>query len=258
MSEDPGLRKVLIVDDHESVHLYLRRFLQEHLSDRVQVLGALTGLQAVQLTHTHRPSLVFLDVNLPDISGFDYLNCIENFNTHVVFVSGDPQFATQAFDVDCVDFVLKPLTKKRLLRALARVEQQSGSLPGISIPELRRVFQEQFLTKLMVQSAGGIKLLEVDEALFFESTQKQTLCHHSGGSDYIEQSLLQLERVLSPDRFLRVSRSSLVNLNRVVAVSKTRGTLELDNGEKIGVSLSRKTALKKRLQALSLNAGLDP
>ncbi len=248
--------RALIVDDEELARQYLRELLAAH--PHVTVVGECKdGFQAVKAVQELDPDVVFLDIQMPKLDGFEVLELLEPARgptPAVVFVTAYDEHALRAFEVHAVDYLLKPFTPERLADALERVQPPppadeppppageppySGEPPPPSgeppppagqanapcsagqkaIPrELAAAARppDEPVTRVVVKDGTKIVVIPVDDLDYAEAQDDYIALHSRGQSWLKHQSIASLERTLDPERFLRIHRSVLVNLDRIV------------------------------------------
>jgi two-component system, LytTR family, response regulator len=201
--------RVLIVDDEAPARRKVRRFLEGDAE--IGAIGeAGSGAEAIKAIGGFRPDLVFLDVQLPDMDGFAALAAVpEPRDFHVVFLTAHDQHALRAFAAEALDYLLKPVDPERFERALERAKDQ------VSLRRAPAAAPARFLKRIVVETKGREILLGVERIDWAES-DRNYVCLHAGGQTYTIRGTLEgLARQLDPDQFVRVSRSELVNLDRV-------------------------------------------
>jgi len=214
--------KVLIVDDERPARTKVRRFVSAD-ADVGQIFEAPDGVRAVDVIREESPDLVFLDVQMPGLDGFGVVEALgTDALPHVVFVTAFDDYAVRAFDVHAVDYVMKPFDAERLGRALARAKAAIASRKdgesGLQIErllgDLRRARPER-LERLLVQGAERSVLLPLSRVDRLESARNYVVVHAGRETFRVRSTLDRLEQRLDPRRFVRVSRSAMVNVERV-------------------------------------------
>jgi two-component system LytT family response regulator len=214
--------KVLIVDDERPARTKVRRFVSAD-ADVGQIFEAPDGVRAVDVIREVSPDLVFLDVQMPGLDGFGVVEALGTDTLpHVVFVTAFDDYAVRAFDVHAVDYVMKPFDAERLGRALARAKAaiasrkdgENGAQVERLLADLRRARPEH-LERLLVQGAERSVLLPVSRVDRLESARNYVVLHAGRESFRVRSTLDRLEQRLDPRRFVRVSRSAIVNIERV-------------------------------------------
>jgi len=213
---------VLIVDDERPARTKVRRFVSAD-PDVGQIFEAPDGVRAVDVIRDESPDLVFLDVQMPGLDGFEVVEAIApDALPHVVFVTAFDDYAVRAFDVHAVDYVMKPFDAERLGRALERAKaaiasrRDGGEAAHMQrlLADLRRERPER-LERLLVQGAERSVLLPLSRVDRFESARNYVVLHAGRESFRVRTTVDRLEQRLDPRRFVRVSRTAIVNVDRV-------------------------------------------
>ena len=214
--------KVLIVDDEAPARDRLRQILEE--SGQHAVVGdAGNGKDALALVARHLPDVVLLDIRMPGMSGIEtahHINALDN-PPAIVFTTAYDQYAIDAFDAQAIGYVLKPVRRERLGKALEQAARISAAALG-SVAKTSGVGERR--SHLCARVHGEMKLIPVDEIAYFQSDQKYTRVCYDGGQHLIDDSLKQLEQEFS-DRFVRIHRSALVAVSQIDTLHKA------DDGE---------------------------
>ena len=233
--------RVLIVDDEPPTLIRLRQMLAAHPD--VDVVGeAGTGTQAMDLASQLRPQVILLDIQLPGCSGIDVAACLPQPRPHVIFCTAYDQYAVEAFELNAVDYLLKPVSRSRLSHALDRIRSLPALLGGEE-QALDRALRPRQSAPTRFLARKGAQFVVVDEArvLYFGSEESLTRLVADNGDYWMDPTLNDLERRLHPARFFRISRSALINLNAVTEVRPEGGSgqVTLRNGLNLDVSRRR-------------------
>jgi two-component system LytT family response regulator len=238
---------VMIVDDEELARRLLREMLSEH-SDIEIVAECANGFEAVKAAAEHKPDLMLLDVQMPKLDGFEVLELIGP-GVGVIFVTAYDTYALRAFDVHAVDYLLKPFSKERFEAALALAENRLGE--NIPPPALLAATARApgYLERIVVRDGARVHIIPVAR-LDFAEAQDDYISLASNGKTYLkQQTIASLEESLDPRQFIRIHRSYIVNLDRVVKMepyTKDSKVAVLSDGKQLPVSRSgyqRLTAL---------------
>jgi two-component system response regulator AlgR len=208
-------QRVLIVDDEQPARERLRALLAEIGS--IEIAGeAATGPEALQLAARTAPSVVLLDVRMPGMDGIETAHHLGSLSDPpaVIFTTAYDEYAVRAFDAQAVGYLLKPVRREKLAAALT----QAARLSGPQIKQISRAHSSH-RTHIAARNREGIRLIPVDDVLFFFAEQKYTTVRHLKGEDLIEDSLRTLEEELG-ERFVRIHRNALVNLGHLDAVER--------------------------------------
>ncbi len=203
--------RVLIADDEPPSRRKVRRFL-ENDSEIGEIHEASSGEEAAAAIRALSPDLVFLDVQMPGLDGFQTLASVgEPRSFHVVFLTAHEEYALQAFEAEALDYLLKPVDPDRFERALERAKEQVA-LRRARAPALE---PRRYLKRILVQTNGRELFLPV-ERLDWAAADRNYILLHSGPVTYTVRGTLEnLAQQLDPDQFLRINRSELINLDRV-------------------------------------------
>lgn len=239
--------RALVVDDEPLARRGVRQLLEPH--GDVRVVGeARDGREAVRLIETLRPDLLFLDVQMPEQDGFAVLERVAADSVRaVVFLTAYEEFAVRAFEVEAVDYLVKPLQRRRFDAALDRVRRR---LLG-SAEEENEAESTSATAGVVVGTRLGEQLLRPEEIDWIEAADYYAAVHAGGRRFLVRESLNALEERLPDGLFMRVHRSALVNLARVRRLSKGRGagTLLLRTGAEVPVSRRSRARVVEWLRA---------
>jgi two-component system LytT family response regulator len=244
-------KRILIVDDEELARQRIRRYLGQ--TARPFVVGeAATGLEAVEMIASFRPDIVFLDVEMPGLSGFEVLQQFEARPFQVIFETAYDEFAIRAFEEQACDYLLKPFTAARLNQSLARALGRVSDEERLRALEKTIAARDGHLRRLTVKQGNRLRILEEQEIMCFVSRDHYTCVHFSDGREGIsELSLARLAERLDPRTFQQLHRNNIVRVTAIVALlaSPQGGAfVELANGMRLPISRSKR-ALAKRLVA---------
>lgn len=222
MSREPKDKiLVAIVDDEELARQVLREYLSLHPEIEI-IAECANGFEAVKVVAERKPDLVFLDIQMPKLDGFEVLELIGN-ETAVVFVTAHDNFAIRAFEVHAVDYLLKPVGAGRFEAALKRArERLEGKVRSDAVPpaELAAAARPpaQYLERVPVRDGTRVFIIPVTKLDYAEAQDDYVALASEGKKHLKQQTIASLEAALDPSRFLRVHRSYIVNLERVVKV----------------------------------------
>jgi two-component system LytT family response regulator len=213
--------RILIVDDEAPARRKLLRLL-DSASD-VEVVGEATnGRAAVEAITNLRPDLVFLDVRMPGLDGFGVIETVGARNMpHVVFVTAYDEYAVKAFEVQALDYLMKPISPSRFAFVLdrARRQMQAGTTEHLAkrLDDLlaRVVEKPRFLERIMVTEDERSHLVALDEVDRIEAARNYVCLHSKGKTYMLRRSISELAGQLNPSRFLRLNRSQIVHLNAI-------------------------------------------
>ncbi|HUA63573.1 MAG TPA: LytTR family DNA-binding domain-containing protein [Verrucomicrobiae bacterium] len=212
--------RAVIVDDEELARGFLREMLAAHAE--IEVAGeCANGFEAVKTISESSPDLLFLDVQMPKLDGFEVLELVSSGNPNpplVIFVTAYDQYAMRAFDAHAVDYLLKPFSAERFERALERAKArlgQRGLPPGLA-EEARA--PEQRPQRMVVKDGSKVHVIPIDKLDYVEAEGDYVALHSAGKSYLKQQTISAVEGLLDPSRFVRVHRSAIVNLERITRI----------------------------------------
>jgi len=210
-----SMQRILIADDEPPARARLRRLVEE--LDGYQVVGeARHGREVLQACHELEPDVVLLDIRMPDMDGIEaarHLGKMEK-GPAVIFTTAFDSYAMEAFDAQAIGYLLKPVRRERLQRALRQAARLSAQeFEGLATPRAAR-------RNLCVRKPAGLQLIDVDSVTHFQADQKYVTVFHSGGQDLLDEPLKDLAEEFS-DRFIRIHRSVLVSARHLERLEKT-------------------------------------
>lgn len=234
--------RALIVDDEALARARLRKLLAG-VTD-LEILGECgNGPEAISFIGERQPDLVFLDVQMPEVSGFDVLRALSTEAwPAVIFVTAHDQHAIEAFEVHALDYLLKPFTQARLFdavqRARAHLEARNFSAINQQLAKLLESSKPNrtYLNRIAVKTGTQTLFVRIEEVDYVESAANYAVLHTSTENHVLRETLTNLEGSFPPRLFLRISRSTLVNLERVKSLQAgTRGEylVVLQNGRQL-------------------------
>ena len=244
--------RTLIVDDEPLVRERMRSLLEAE-PDIAIVGECRDGREAVLAIRREAPDVVFLDVQIPELDGFQVLEAIgADKAPAIVFVTAYDQYALQAFEVHAVDYLLKPFDEERFKRALDRARQSAAKGPGEVSEKLLSLLQELkapqgYMERLVVKSAGRLFFLRTQEIEWVESAGNYVCLHVRGESHLLRETMNGLEARLDPARFVRIHRTAIVNIDQIKELQPLfHGEYQVVLRDKTELTLSR--GFRDRLQ----------
>jgi two-component system LytT family response regulator len=241
---------VLIVDDELPARSVLREMLSPLPGARI-VGECSNGFEAVRMVTELHPDVLFLDIEMPKLNGFEVLELIDPAIA-VVFVTAYDQYAVKAFEVRAVDYVLKPFSAQRIAEAFESVRLRAGKPRPHDASELAAAARPDgtFLQRIVVREGPRIHVIPVDSLDSVEAQDDYIALRSGGRTSLKQQTLSSLAGSLDPARFVRVHRSYLINLDRLERIepySKNSHVATLSDGSRIPVSREGHSRLRKLL-----------
>ncbi len=236
--------KVLIIDDEDLARAVVREHLAAHPEVEVAAECA-NGFEALKAAAQHHPDLIFLDIQMPKLDGFEVLELLEAEGRRpaVVFVTAYDQHALRAFEAHAVDYLLKPFSKERFDAALAKASALQAAQPGTAPPAASDLAssarQGKPLERIVVKDGPKVTVVHLDRLDWVQAQDDYVLLRTEGKNLLKQQTLASLETQLDASRFIRIHRSYILNLDRLVRVeqdSKEHRDAILRDGTRLPVS----------------------
>lgn len=234
--------KILVVDDERPARNKIRQYLKDEKID--SVLEAEDGVEAAKIIEEESPDLIFLDIQMPMMTGFEVIRTIgvENMPP-VVFVTAYDQYALEAFDVEAVDYLMKPFDQDRFKRSFERAAErirlkhdQKGSYQKI-LDEMRK--REGVLERILVKQGARFFHVRTGDIIYISAEQKYVELHTEKKAYLIREAMNSIEKSLDPSKFVRIHRSTILNVEFMQEIQPWfHGdcTVILKNGEKLTLS----------------------
>lgn len=213
--------RTLIVDDEPLARERVKRFLRDERD--IEILGECgNGRDAIKAIREKEPELVFLDIQMPEKNGFDVIKGIDGkILPTIIFVTAYDQYALQAFEVHALDYLLKPFNRERFHSAVARAKEQiegrrRGELDERLTSLISSIAQERkYLERLVVKSVGRVFFLKTREIDWIEASGNYLKLHVGRDAHMIRETMNSIEAKLDPSQFMRIHRSTIVNIDRI-------------------------------------------
>lgn len=242
--------KAVLVDDEELARKLLAEMLASHPEIEV-VAECGNGMEAVRAVAELSPDLLFLDVQMPKLTGFDVLELVDASRLGVIFVTAYDQYAMKAFEVHAMDYLLKPFSRERFESALERAKtQRPEKRAEASLLAASARPHGQVLERIVVKDGTKVTLIPVKKLDYAEALDDYVSLASEGKTHLKQQTISGLEAALDPTLFVRIHRSYLVNLERVVRIepyAKDSKVAVLSTGAKLPVSRAGFARLRKLL-----------
>lgn len=247
--------RTLIVDDEKLAREKLRRLLGEETD--VEIIGETScGFDTVEFINEKQPDLVFLDIQMPELNGFEVLQKInQDKMPTIIFVTAFDQYALEAFNVHALDYLTKPFDRERLQLALQKARNQidsnrQGQMDERLISLLSDLKEEkQYPDRLVLKTSGRIYFVKTDDIDWIEAAGNYIKIHVGKKSHMLRETMSSIENRLDPDKFLRIHRSRLVNIDRIKELNPLfSGDYLVTLSDNTELNLSRK--YHSRLQKL--------
>ncbi|HEV7781359.1 MAG TPA: response regulator [Chitinophagaceae bacterium] len=212
------LFRAIVVDDEPAARRLMRSLLEEH-RDMVEVIAeAGNGKDAIALIEELKPDLIFLDIQMPDLTGFEVLDKL-TIKPNIIFTTAYEQYAIRAFENFSIDYLLKPIKEERLAQSIGKLKQFGRLNPSFDLSGLQEIIRQfrapQKATALPVKTGDRINLIRFEQISYMEADDKYVFIYMADGQKHItDQSLVALEEKL-PSQFYRIQKSYIINKDRI-------------------------------------------
>ena len=238
--------KAVIIDDEKQAVLTLESALRE-FCPQVEIVGtANSAFEGMKIIQTTKPMLVFLDIEMPIMTGIEMIEKISDRQFEVVFVTSYNQYAVRAFKVSAIDYILKPINIIELINAVNKVSERKNIISKSIFSEQDEKLKNIFSGKIGISTLEGTEYVLISDIILFEADGSYTKIYTKDGSKrLVSKNLKHFETILIEDNFYRVHKSFLINIAYIkkYAPSKDGGTIEMVNGSTILVARSTKSLL---------------
>lgn len=240
-------QRVLIIDDESPAREIIKLFLRDY--EEFEVCGeAENGFEGIQMIKKLNPDLIFLDIQMPKLTGFEMLELVDDM-PRVIFSTAYDEYALKAFEFHAVDYLLKPFNRKRFAEGIKMAlskgvdQQQSGAA-------LLETYQEVHAEQIVVKDRSKIEIIPVDEIIRIAAQDDYAEIVTETGKHLKKQTMSHFEKILDPTKFVRVHRSSIVSVSTIKNIDrygKETHMATLRNGDEVLVSATGYTKLKQQL-----------
>ncbi len=250
--------KAILIDDEERARNTLKKLLADFCPEVEIVAEAANVPDGVLVINQHRPQLVFLDIEMPDYSGFELLSFFRDVDFEIIFVTAYNDYALKAFEVSAIDYLLKPVDIDKLKLSVTKVQQKLKFFdmqPRLDL--LKESFRTEQFSKIALPVADGLLFVDVNEIELLEADEAYThVFLKNGSSVLVSKKLKFFEEVLSSrPYFYRCHRSHIVNINFLKKYGKGESSLLLENGKTIYVARERKAEFEALLKDNKITVG---
>lgn len=253
MTDDVKI-KVIVIDDEQPARDLIKNYLSS-FSGLDVVAECANGFEGVKAIQEYQPDLIFLDVQMPKISGFEMLELLDHFPA-VIFSTAFDEYALKAFDMSAVDYLLKPYSKERfdqaVEKAIRSVKEQKNQQNQLRQVAEKRASLHEFIDRIVVKTGSRIYVIPVQQIEYMEADDDYVMIYTADGRHLKQQRMKYYENHLDPRHFIRVHRSFIVKadqISRIEPYEKDSKVLVLKSGTKVKVS---KTGLKNLKDMLGI------
>lgn len=245
--------KALIIEDEEPARILLKNYLSSFPEIEI-IAECADGFTGVKSINEHKPDLIFLDIQMPKLTGFEILELIEH-KPFVIFTTAYDEFAIKAFELNAIDYLLKPFSKTRFESAISKLKEKIANNPlnEKNISNLINLYDEksEILNRIAVRHGNKINIIPADDIYYLESYGDYVKIHSKAGVFVKEKTMKYFENHLDTDVFTRIHRSFIVNVNEIKNIEQYEkdGHLAiLRNNESLKISESGYKVLRHKLK----------
>ncbi len=243
--------RILIIEDEKPARDLIKNYLQSFPD--LELAGEYdNGFDGLKAINELKPDAIFLDVQMPKLTGFEMLEVLEH-QPEVIFTTAYDQYAIRAFEQNAVDYLLKPFSRERFREAVDKLGSRAGSQSSESgIERIRKHLAEsgEHLHRIVIKKSGKIHVISTDDIHFLEAQDDYVMIYSREGKFLKQQTMKYFEKHLDPEQFVRVHRSyiaRIASIERIEPYEKTNYILILKDGYKVPVSRSGMQVLKENL-----------
>lgn len=227
----------VLIDDEPLARSIVREYLASH-TDITVVAECGDGFEGVKAITQHKPDLLFLDIQMPKINGFEMLELLET-PPGVIFTTAFDEYAMQAFERHAIDYLLKPFSKERFDKAVAKWKSQEGKQLENTTALLNTISQPEERSRIVVKKGSNLVILPIHTVFYIEAFDDYVKVHTKDGFFLKKKTMSHYEKVLDPAQFVRVHRSFLLNiqeLTRIEPLTKDNHVALLKSGVRVPLS----------------------
>ncbi len=242
--------KAIIIEDEELGRELIKNYLKDN--DEIEIIAECeNGFEGIKTIQDLKPDLVFLDIQMPKLNGFELLEILDE-KPEIIFTTAYNQYAIQAFELNAVDYLLKPFSKERLIEALTKALNRikSHQPPGKNMNKLSQQPLDKILERVVVKSNHKIHVIPVEKIRYLEAQDDYVMIYTFEGKHLKQATMKYFEQHLDPGDFMRVHRSYIIRLDQVVQLEpygKDNYVAKLKDGPAVRISKSGFKNLKEKL-----------
>ena len=248
---NPKLRAI-IIEDEEPARDLLKAYFKNR-DDIDLVAECENGFEGIKAISENRPDLIFLDIQMPKLNGFEMLELLDEY-PEIIFTTAYDQFAIRAFELNAVDYLMKPFSQERFNQAIDKAlnRMKSKTRSKTNIDHLKKQVKEEsgIANRIFVKTGNHIDVIPVEKIIYIQAQDDYVELHTANGKFLKKETMNTMEQQLPPGIFSRVHRSSIINLsqiNKLEKYGKESYMVVLKNNERVMVSKSRVKQLKEQL-----------
>lgn len=239
--------KAIIIDDEPLARLIIADYLKEY-NDISVITECSDGFEGAKAIQQHEPDLVFLDIQMPKLTGFEMLELLDKI-PNIIFTTAFDEYAIKAFEKNAIDYLLKPISKDRFEQAIIKFKSNYNALSApTNTDKLNSIMEEETLERIVVKNGAQIKIIPVQQVSHLEAYDDYVKIHTKEGVFLKNKTMSSFEKQLDPKQFVRVHRSFIAKVDQLAKIElleKESYIATLTNGEKINISKSGYARLKQ-------------
>lgn len=239
----------VIIDDEKDAIETLKIIIDEFCT-KVNIVGSATNSsEAISVVNNTKPDLVFLDIEMPDMSGFDLLKILPSNSFATIFVTAYNKYAVEAFRANAIDYLLKPVNLNDLKQAVGKVLASSETAKSINIEKIIKHINNT--AKLQIASIDGIEYIDIKDIILISADKSYAVIHLENRTIISSRNLKFYEEKINNLYFFRIHNSFYVNLNMVIKYSYKDGArIQLSNGQEVPISRAKRNEFQKKMNEL--------
>ena len=243
--------KAIIIDDEERARRVLSSMLKEYCFDDIEVISQCSNVpQGVLEINRKKPDVVFLDIEMPDYSGFELLEFFKDVDFEIIFVTAYNQYALRAFEVSAVDYILKPVKIDQLENSVKKLKKKLLLTMHDRLEVLKTNLQTNKIKKITVPVSDGLILIKTNEISHIDANGSYSILHLIDGSNMlVSKNLKYFNELLSnQDNFYRIHRSHIINVEYIKKYNRHESNITLENNQKIKVARDSKVKFEEKIK----------
>jgi two-component system, LytTR family, response regulator len=240
--------KVVLVDDEQDSVELLQLLLQKHCTQVVVLATFTSSVLALQALPKLKPDLLFLDIEMPELNGFELLEKLQPLQFNVIFVTAYNQFAIKAFRFNALDFLVKPILQKDLIDAVNKANKNSFPIDA-QLQQLQNQLKGESIQKIAISTQTGITFINIQDIVSAEASGNYAILTMKDKSHFtITKTLKDIQDLLEENNFLRIHRQYIINLHCVKHFNKNDSILTLENKAELPVAKTQKDKLIEKFK----------
>lgn len=248
--------KAIIIDDEEGARMTLQALLSNYVPE-IELLASCSNVpDGVLAINKYNPDVVFLDIEMPEYSGFELLDFFKEINFEIIFATAYSQYAIKAFEISAVDYLLKPIDLEPLKAAvhkLSEKKQQANIMQRLEL--MKETFRGEDIRKIALPMSDGLLFVDINQIVLFEADRAYTHVFLSNGSKLTVSKPMRIFEEILDNRtfFYRPHRSNLINLNYMKKYNRGESLIVMDNQTMVSISREKKADFELLLKELRLS-----